>query len=295
MNERIFYNRIKLNFQEKEAESDYQIKKDKILNLCIRHVILFSLVSSLAVAIFQIFYFDKAKSLILYKFNLISSFSASLIYTIFILLSFFIKNSRVYKWFHYIVFFYQIFVIISFRFTIIRIVEAPSILLFLEYLFEILVRLTWVVFNLQSFSESFMLNTLSLVAVWIVIPNLYPEIYLKDELYFTMAYSFVLVSVIIIAYILEKQQRIAFYYQWKADRKAQWLTNVLENLNSGFMSIKEGKVTYINSFLKNLFGKLIKSESRFQKFIHPSSDGKHFKYLLIYLNFQFYRKLLKNV
>jgi hypothetical protein len=279
MKERIFDSRIKLNFQENEAESEFQKMKDERLNLCIKHVILFSLLSSLAVAIFQIFYFEEAKFLIIYKFNLITSFSASLLYLIFIFWSFFTKNINVYKWFHFIIFFYQIFVIISFRFTIFRVVKAPSILLFLEYLFEIMVRLTWVVFNLQSFLESFILNTLSLLAVWIVIPTLYLENYLKDELYETMAYSFVLVSVVSIAYILERQQRIAFYYHWKADKKAKWLTNVFENINSGFVSLKNGKVSYINSHLKNLLEKLTKSDGKLQKILNPISEGKNFKYL----------------
>lgn len=55
---------------------------------------------------------------------------------------------------------------------------------------------------------------------------------------------------------MDRQQKLAFYFNWQAEAKAKWLNNVFENLNSGFVSFKDGSINNINSFLKNQVEKL---------------------------------------
>ncbi len=170
----------------------------------------------------------------------------------------------------------------AFRFLIIKVSYAHFNLLFFQYLIEMIVRLTWVLLFIHSFKESFILNTLSLITVWIVVPSLYVGDSYNDENINTIAYSFVIFGVIVFAYVLEKQQKEAFYYQWLANSKAKWLTNVFENLNSGFVSIKNSKISYINQnfrkFLLNLesIDKLITKEILHEYKSSTFSNGKKY-------------------
>jgi hypothetical protein len=256
MPERIFVSCLNLKMSNKEVESDFQkmrAKKLKFLNI---PIILFSLVSSLAVMIFHYLYYDEFIEIKFFKFNVIMCSIASGIYLILMAWGYSTKNIKIIKWINYTIFYFQIYVIIAFRFAIIKVTHASSFLLFFEYLFEIIVRLIWVILFLHSFLESCVLNILSLVTVWLVVPILFTEKLYNEEIINTLAYSFVLFSVIIIAYVLERQQKQAFYFHWQADTKAKWLTNVFENLNSGFVSVKNSKISYVNSYFKNFLKNL---------------------------------------
>jgi hypothetical protein len=132
-------------------------------------------------------------------------------------------------------------VIIAFRYAIFRIVTVTPLLLFLQYLIETIVRLIWVVGFIHSFYESFYLNLFSLATVWLIILLLIPEKFYDSEISNTINYTLVIIAVIAISYVLERQQKIAFYYRIQSNLKAKRLTNSFENLNSGFVFLKMGK------------------------------------------------------
>jgi hypothetical protein len=255
MNDKIFRGCF-LEFSNKEVEEDFQKMKDEKFTYFNKWIMAFSLCSAIAVSIFQAFYYEKYNEYKIFQFNIITTYLAVFMYTIFLGFCICSKRIKLIRWMHYIHFYFQIFVIMAFRFAIFRIVNVSPILLFFQYFFEIIVRLVWVILFLHSFLESLILNTLSLATVWIVIPCLFPPENFKDEMINTLAYSCVLFSVMGIAFILERQQKLAFYFFWLADKKAKWLTNVFENLNSGFLSIKGGKISFINSFFLTQMKKL---------------------------------------
>jgi hypothetical protein len=285
MQEKIFINCLNLKMKNIQVESDYQEMKDNRLKFLNLSIILFSFLSSLAVMIFHYFFYQEFQELKFFKFNVIMCSITSVMYLVLMTWSYLTKKIKIIKMINYTIFFFQIFVIIAFRFAIIKVTNFYSILLFFEYLLEIIVRLIWVVFFLHSFLESLVLNILSLITVWIVVPTLFPEKLYNEEIINTLAYSFVLFSVIIIAYVLERQQKEAFYFHWQADTKAKWLINVFENLNSGFVSIKNSKISYINSYFK-IFLQNIKFNDQIRKDknleVMPFlTDGKK------YINYEF--------
>ena len=252
MQEKIFTSPLNLKMENKQVESDFQkmkIKKFKFFHI---KITLFSFISSLSVMIFQYFFYEKFQDIKFFKFNLIMNSIATVMYLLLMIWSYLTKNIQIMKWIDYFIFYFQIFVIMAFRFAIIRATDASLILLFFEYLIEIIVRLIWVLLFIHSFKESFFLNTLSLVTVWIVVTSLFPEKSFNIEIINTLTYSCVIISVIVIGYILERQQKEAFYYRLKADAKFIRLTNSFENLKSGFVSLKNGKISFINKHLKDI-------------------------------------------
>jgi hypothetical protein len=266
--ENIFRNHLDLRFSNKKIESDYQSNKDKKLLVLFHPISIFSFISCVAIVIFQYFYYDEYESVNMFKFNLISTCVASCLYTLLIILVVYKKDVKTKTWIIYIIFYFQIFAIMAFRFTIFRLAKVSSILLFLQYLFEIIVRLLFVIFFLHSFLESLILNLISISTVWIVVSILIPDEYHDDEIKNTLIYSLVIIGFVLVSYVIEQQQKRTFYFQWKSDNKARWLTNVFENLRSGFVSVKNGKINYINSFfIEILMNDKISSVSKREKYV----------------------------
>lgn len=233
-------------------ESDFQAMRNKKLMFFSLPILLFSLASSLSVMIFQFFFLKNNFEIVFFKFNIIMTSIATLLYFILLIFSVSRKNIKINRVVNYIIFYFQIFVIIAFRFAIFRVINVTSILLFLQYLIEIMVRLLWVVIFIHSFMESLILNLMSLATVWIIIPLFIPNKFYDDEIMYTINYSFVIFAVIIINFIIEQKQKEAFYYQWQAENRVKSLANTLENLNSGFVSFRGGKINFINSHMKEL-------------------------------------------
>jgi hypothetical protein len=251
----MFASEFKLNYNNENIELDYQKMRDIKLLTFNKWIVNFSFISAIAVAILQSTNFEMVNKYGFFKFNIVMNYIAIFVYLVFIFISCLSKNMTVLRRIHYIVFYFQIFVIMGFRFEFFIIYSSMSKMIFFEYLIEMFVRMVWVILFLHSFLESLILNSLVIVTVWLTVPFLYPTENFNDEMINSLAYSCVIFLVMVIAYILERQQKIAFYYLWQSYRKAKWLTSILDNLNSGFVSVKSGRIKYINSFFISHFEK----------------------------------------
>jgi hypothetical protein len=252
----MFVSKLNLKFRNEKTEKDFQKMKETKFLIFNKWIVLFSFISAVAVAILQSTNFEKFEEYVFFRFNIIMNFIAIFIYFIFVFFACFSKNLKILRWIHYFIFYFQIFVIMAFRFENFKILKSASTLIFFQYLIEMFVRLVWVILYLHSFLESLILNSLVILTVWLTIPFMYPTENFEDEMITSLAYSCVLFMVMAIAYIIEREQKKAFYFLWQADSKAKWLTSILDNLNSGFVSIKNGKIKYINSFFINHLEKL---------------------------------------
>ncbi len=226
--------------------------RDKKLFYFSLAIILFSMVASWATMVFQYVYYKQNESIIFFKLNVIMTTIASIIYIFLLVVGIRTKNIKIIRLINYFIFYFQIYVIIAFRYTIFRVVSVTPLLLFLEYLIETIVRLIWVVGFIHSFVESLLLNLISLITVWLYIPFLIPGNFYDEEIRNTVNYTLVIIAVTSISYLLERQQKEAFYYRLKADAKFIRLTNSFENLKSGFVSLKNGKISFINKHLKDI-------------------------------------------
>jgi hypothetical protein len=252
MSDAIFQNFLYLTLTNKKTELEYQKMRDKKLFFLTLPIILFSIIASWATMVFQYVYYKQNEDIKLFKINVIMTTIASIIYVFMLLVGTRTKNIKILRFINYFIFYFQIFVIIAFRYAIFRVVSVTPLLLFLEYLFEIVVRLIWVVGFIHSFVESLLLNLMSVISVWLIVPFLIPEQFYDDEIKNTLNYTLVIVAVIAISYVLEIQQKEAFYYRLQADSKVKRLTNYFENLKSGFVSLKNGKISFINKHLKDI-------------------------------------------
>jgi hypothetical protein len=223
-------------------------------------ILVFSVFISLGISILNSFYLESFSLNKMYKFDFIIMYLLFFTFLIFFIVGLMCKNIKVIKFIHFGNFYLQIWVLICLRYTMITLVKLDSNIIFYMYLIDINLRLAWVLLFLHSFVESLILNFLSILTIWLTIPFLYTSDQFITEISIYVAYSSCKLVVIFFSYIISWQQKRAFHFHWIADQKANWLTSVFENMKSGFVSIKGGKITYINSFMLNQFKK-IKTDS----------------------------------
>jgi hypothetical protein len=177
---------------------------------------------------------------------------------------------------------------INSRYALTHYTKVDLVLLMFIFSLEILFRLFWVIFGIQGFIENFILTCISIIIAWAI----YVPTHFGNELttsYFNnLGYTLILFVVMLLSYILERQQKNAFYFQIKAKTKTNWLLNVLDNMSTGFLSIRGDTISYVNSFFKNKLEKFIPLIENFKRSSHKPTFEGNFYFYSIFFNFCFY-------
>lgn len=242
-------------------------------------------------AAFNSFFVDQLNSNSFLKFHFISSYADLMLYLIMLIIGWKSKSIRLVRWIHFLTYYLKIYFTISTRHIIIYCTNVDTTTIFsVFYLYEINFRLIWVLFYIHSFYQNLILNILSIASLYLTIPFFTINEVNSKAMIDIKTYSFFLMSVSCFCYILERSLRTSYYYNWSARKKAEWLSNVLNNMNSGFISMKEGEVSFINIFLLNYLKKLkfntrLESQRNDQNNLSSQTERKEskFKFICIYL------------
>lgn len=247
----IFDSCFKLSFSQKDIESDYSRNKEKSVSSSLKIVsILIFILSCAASTSISFFYADYAD--LSFKVLMVISYFITFCYLIFLSLLFCMrKNIRFYKFLNNFNYSVLVFVSINFRYPLIHYLKVNNILFYALMTVETMFRLGFIVVNLITFLENFILNCITLFFIWVVYPPIGDPTTELTNMLLLLACSMDVLLVILFGYFLERQRKMAFYYSFTANRKAQWLLNILDNLNNGFISIKNKKIAYINSYMLN--------------------------------------------
>ena len=68
--------------------------------------------------------------------------------------------------------------------------------------------------------------------------------------YIFLCYSFFFSIISMFFYVIELQKKTSFYFQTMLKDQVKSLNNIFENTSIGYLSIKNNKIIYMNSFLK---------------------------------------------
>ena len=245
----LFSSCFNLRLTDKDVDAEYHIEKDKILINCFKILLTIMVLLSYGTSLFLSFYVSFWNSSMAFQGLLISTYFLTFLYTIFAILFVFNKKIRLIKWSYFIMFFSFFIIANSSRFTISRIINNPTIWVF-HVILEFIARMVWLFSGMQSFMEVLIINFLSLIVFWAVYVPLVPSSLLSSVVFNGLIYTLMLLSVIGTSYFFERQKKMSFFYHKQADRKAVWLTTVFDKLKAGFLSIRGGKINYINPFLR---------------------------------------------
>lgn len=261
MEEAIFRNCFTLKYKKSEIEDEYQKKRDARLLALNRYFMIFLVLLNIFSTILLLKNTESEASLfwILARHTGIISTS---FYSVLILICLFSKNLKILRWCHYLAYlmilisYANIYVTLSFH------IKVSSFIMYVLVIIEMQIRISSNIFLIQSFLEIFILNSINCGLLWLVyIPVIDPQ-FRVNSTYSFLIYTITYVFLIGFSYLIENQLKNTFYFQYTHLKKLEWLTNVFENMNTGFLSIRGLKITYMNSFLQNKLSKIKLSQNK---------------------------------
>jgi hypothetical protein len=264
-NQKIYKSFFNLNFDKCDIEVDYLKYKNQLLlqrsKYSVGILLVLSLIADIDLSIFWGDQFGNRNFLGV----TISSYLITIFYSIFLIFTICCKNLHFLKMLNYFTFFLITFVLVFMRYPIVHYKLNEEMLNYLFFAIDIVFRLIWVFMGNISYLESLGISLIdiALLFMWAGLSQT-PE-NLKSAMIRNSAYSVTILLVGILAYLFEALNRRGYYYNHYIQKKNEWLMNVLENMNTGFISVKEGKIRYINKFLESKIENIKEFTDSFQQ------------------------------
>jgi hypothetical protein len=287
MQEKIFKNCFTLKLNKPEIESGYQRKREGLIRVYNRYIAITVLLISITATTTNAYCYESKNT----KTNIFINFSSYVttpLYLITFVICFISKNIKVLIWSHYLNYIVFLFTLVSLVTPLLSLKNINIVLIFFLYILEMLFRMVWVLFSIHSFPENLTLNLMTIVLSWMCYLPLVETKELQFTSYNLLAYSVMYLVIIGFSYTVERQQKNAFYFQFTHAKKLEWLTNVFENMNTGILSIRGNKISYINTFLQTKLDKLKQQTNKINITYRSNTEGKYRNFKQIKSVFYFF-------
>jgi hypothetical protein len=272
MIEKIFKSELFLSFRRPEVRHRYfQIRKSNLLNryrVFSATSLMLSLACSCLITNFPTIE-NNQKSI--NSFLLYMTWSISLLIFITNILNFTTKNLSFLRWFNYLE-----FLLLPIICTFIRIVLeklTKNNIPFSNFLtlLEICARGFILRPSIFTFFESLFLTFGSIVILWGFLYNMATFSQLSQlgqlgqlsqidyGINFYLVYTFMLLILLVFSYYIERIIKESFGMKYIQGNKLRCLTDAFEKVETGFLLIRAGKVSFINLFLKQNLHKFFKA------------------------------------
>jgi hypothetical protein len=258
MKESIFDNQFKLNFSSKCYRVEYEDLKYEEIKKYIKFLTICLFLVSLALTLINLLTLDEMSSTQV-LFLIIDSCLACLILFIFFLIVLCSEKRKTLIFITRANFFLLTMIFANIRFVA-SLLNSQSFYIVFQIIVsaEFFFRLVWIMLKIQGFYETFCINIINLVILWIVYPTVFSRKPSDNTNYYSLlVYSFFIMMTVLCSYFFDRKQKEYFFLNLLDKKKAKWLTSVFDNMNNGFLSFKGNSIMYCNSFL---FQKLFKSK-----------------------------------
>jgi signal transduction histidine kinase/CheY-like chemotaxis protein len=238
----IFESKFTLRLKDKFFEQQYQDKRYKKLKKY--NIILSSVLFVMAVAITIIISLQKAIMFenFVNQYRSILQFITTLLLSINLILSIVVKNPKVQSWITYINYIYILFVFNTLKFYFVRILEVDMLIYTFLFTVEMFFRKSWFFIGLIDFVPGVYLQVVSIVLNYVMYS---PTSVLSLQFRFSINAGIMMITNGI-TYFYIKEQKRSFYYYLFMKSKYDWFKNVIDNMNSGFMSVEKNEIQYFN-------------------------------------------------
>jgi hypothetical protein len=252
---KIFKSNITLCFRDKYYNTKYTEQKlsfRKKYNIILSS---FLTILSTAITILMIIIYPQLKQHFNTTYSAIYSFITGALSVIITLLCVFIKGNKFQEWLTYLNYILIIFVFSNARYYFVWISQTQIDLLLYTLIFviEMTFRLIWFVLGLIDFVPGVYLQVISIVFNLCIMSPISPFPFM-----FRMAiYNCILILTTIMTYFYIKEKKSSFYYNLSLKLKNEWYESIIDNMNSGFISIKDKEIQCYN---KTLLGFIRKAD-----------------------------------
>jgi signal transduction histidine kinase/CheY-like chemotaxis protein len=295
--EKIFKNRILLNFYNSDLEEKFSYYLKEIL---LKYNIWFSILGltlSIIDLVYESIFYEEIRNKPELKYiyhTRIMSFVITGIFLIQCPLSCLIKNYYYQKSIIHLNYILILFPFQNLREILFDQKHIEQNVFSLMRILEVLVRVTLVLLLLVTVPETYIMNLIFLVVACIYVPFISGPQGIST-------YSAVAIILIIVSYFYTKQVKTNFYINHMIQEQNEWFSNLLEHMNSGFLAFSSKKIKFINSNLYDLINKLkngshknslnletdekgISSEENYNKVLNPDKNNKFEENISLQIN-----------
>jgi signal transduction histidine kinase/CheY-like chemotaxis protein len=240
--ESIFESLITLKLKDKYYEQAYQDKRYE--HLIKYNIILSSILFTLALVLTVIFALLNNVMLADFSSMLVTylHFITTLMIGVNLILSITVKNLYIQGWISYINYLYIILVFSDYRFYFVYVLKVDFLLYCFVFTVEMFFRKVWFFLGIIDFMPGVYLQVITVVMNYIVFFALVP---LQFQFRFSVITGILTITSGIMYFFIREQKR-SFYYYLSMKSKYDWFKNVIDNMNSGFISIENQKIQYFN-------------------------------------------------
>jgi signal transduction histidine kinase len=246
----IFSSKITLKLKDEYFESLYNKKKFKHIQ---KYNIIFStilLVLSLPMTILLIIQYQQIHEAFELDYIMIIQFiSNGFIFLTCVLSIVITRNNNIQHCLSYMNYYLILFVIATYNYYLFFRLNIDELIYTLTLIIEICLRMSWFFLGVIDFVPGIYLQVISMVTTCTIFFVIIPV----NLLYRLSVYSLIHVLISGVTYFYLKELKISYYYYLSMWKKYEWFKNVIDSMNSGFISIKDREINYCNNALRNLF------------------------------------------
>lgn len=252
MSQNIFKNKLTLNLQSGILDQKYSEYEYELFSKYSLWFSIYGLIVSCADALYESFVFKKVENDPKFKFIYTTRLTSYLISGIFLiqcLLFKYIKKNyqRIIIYLNYIL---VVIPLYHFRTLLYEQGLIEENLYAMIRTFEILERMILIILNLASMPNAFIMNFLSTLILWIYTPFV-------TGLLGMAPYVSAAIVLTVFSYFYKMQVKLNFCMDYSMKEQNIWYLNLLDHMNSGFISSSTNNILFMNRYIINLIDSLI--------------------------------------
>jgi signal transduction histidine kinase/CheY-like chemotaxis protein len=258
---KIFTSLFTLKFLNPDMEKQYALTLNKNLNT--KNMIYCFIILSVLIIFDLLYWLEKSDKVIFNTMKINTLIYTAIVLTFIIIIVLFPKKLKVQRTIIYLNFFLLILLEVSLRHYFSNVLHNVHFsIMALIYFFEYSLDLTFFFTKMIDFYEGALLFLAKSVTYYIFYSIFFP---LKSH-YILALNQILMIIICCISYFYVYEHKMSFYYFKNIETSSSWYRSILEYMNSGFLSITDTRVNYINKSLMFFFdlvkGDLIDSGDR---------------------------------
>jgi signal transduction histidine kinase/CheY-like chemotaxis protein len=156
-----------------------------------------------------------------------------------------IRNHSFQKWLTYLNYIAIFFVFSTLRYYCLYLLKTDIFIYTLLFIIEMKFRLVLFVVGLVDFVPGVYLQLIQVVFNISIFSPILPQ-----ALYFRFSiYAFLMMLMNVMSYFFARERKRSFYWNLSLKIKNSWYESIIDNMNSGFISIKDKEIQYYNQTL----------------------------------------------
>jgi signal transduction histidine kinase/CheY-like chemotaxis protein len=241
----MFNSRITLSFRDKYYDTKYNqeiIASRKKYNIL---TTIFLTCISITFTVPMIIEYPNLKEQLTSHYSALLCYISTCLVLVLTIICIIIRNHSFQKWLTYLNYIAIFFVFSTLRYYCLYLLKTDIFIYTLLFIIEMKFRLVLFVVGLVDFVPGVYLQLIQVVFNISIFSPILPQ-----ALYFRFSiYAFLMMLMNVMSYFFARERKRSFYWNLSLKIKNSWYESIIDNMNSGFISIKDKEIQYYNQTL----------------------------------------------